>query len=35
MLWVPDCICGAISSLRTGDETYAAALGEALTIVDV
>lgn len=35
MLWVPDSICGAISSLRTGDETYAAALGEALTIVDV
>lgn len=35
MLWIPDAVCGAISSARTGNPTYQAVLQERLTVIEI
>jgi len=35
MLWIPDAVCGAITSARTGDPDHRTALESRLTLIEI
>jgi len=35
MLWIPDAVCGAVTSARTGDPTHQAVLETRLTLIEI
>lgn len=35
MLWIPDAVCGAVVSARTGSREYQDALGDRLTVITI